>query len=279
MNTSITVLAENSVGKARLIGEHGFSVLIERGDKKYLFDTGQGMSLPHNVEVLNKNLTGLNKIIISHGHYDHTGGLKWAIQQAGELEVVAHPAIFTRHMSFDPVKSTGPPRYIGCPYTQEELEKSGASFNFIDHTDKIAPGIWFITGIDRKPEHLPDDSRLKTEKDNQLIPDLVEDDASLLLETKTEPALILGCAHSGILNILDHVRNKMGIRKLGAVLGGTHLMYSNSRDIPRVIDTLEAFSVELVGLSHCTGFKAAAELSRYFGDRFVMAATGCVFNF
>jgi len=279
VKTVITILAENSISKPGIIGEHGFSVLIEKGDEKILFDTGPGMSLPHNLKVLGKNLNGLSRVIISHGHHDHTGGLKWVIQQVREVEVVAHPAIFSRHMAFDREDPGKPPQYKGCPNTQEELESLGATFNFIDHTEKVASGLWFITGIDRLPDQIPDDPRLIIPEGGQLVPDLIKDDASLLLECEDSPVLILGCAHSGVLNILDHVRDKMGIGKLQAILGGTHLMFCSVTDIPRVIDKLEGFSIDLVGVSHCTGWQAVIELAKHFGARFVMASAGTVFHF
>ncbi len=287
--TVITILAENSVGKSGLLGEHGFSALIERDDEKYLFDTSPGLSLPHNIKLLGKNLSGLNKIIISHGHYDHTGGLKWAVREAGGAEIIAHPDIFCRHSACISkieirnqrieIPKDEPVRYVGCPYTQEELEASGARFNFIDRTEKIAPGLWFIAGIERKPEYIPNDSRLVLPRKDYFVPDMINDDASLLLECEdASPVLMLGCAHSGILNVMEHVREKMGIRKLCAVIGGTHLMFSDSQNISLVIDRLEEFSVDKVGVSHCTGMKAAVELAKHFGERFVMASAGSVFD-
>ena len=279
MKTVITILSENSISKQGIIGEHGFSLLIEKGEEKILFDTGPGMSLPHNLKALGKDLNGLNKVIISHGHHDHTGGLKWVIQQVRDVEVVAHPAVFSRHMAFDREDPSKPPRDVGCPHTQEELESMGATFNFIDHTEKIEPGLWFITEIARLPDQIPDDPKLIIPEGKQFVPDPVKDDASLLLECENSPVLILGCAHSGVLNILDHVRDKMGVGRIQAILGGTHLMFCNNTDIPRVIDKFEGFSIDLIGVSHCTGWQAAIELAKHFGTRFVMASAGTVFHF
>ncbi|MES0446909.1 MAG: MBL fold metallo-hydrolase, partial [Desulfobacterales bacterium] len=232
MKTVITILADNCVSRAGLIGEHGFSALIEKGDEKFLFDTGPGMSLPHNTKKLEKDLRHLDKIIISHGHYDHTGGLKWAIQRSGEkTEVVAHPKIFAKHMVRNPGEA---PKYWGCPFTREELEESGAQFHMIDRTSEISPGMWFITGIDLMPEQVPVDARLVIPQEARYVLDPIEDDASLLIDCEGSAVLVLGCAHSGILNILDHVENKLGIKKLQAVVGGTHLKYFDAIDLPRV---------------------------------------------
>lgn len=279
MDTVISILCDNFVSKPGFIGEHGFGLLIERGNEKYLFDTGPGMSLPINLKALDKNLDSLNKVFISHGHYDHIGGLKWVVQQVGKVEVVAHPAIFSKHMLLDPEDTSDAPRYIGSPYTQNELEQLGAILDFTSHTVEVNSGIWFVTGVDPVPGKRPNDARLRQPQGKQFVSDPMIDDASLLLETDSSPILILGCAHLGVLNILDHVREKMGIMKLRGILGGTHLMFYSPEKISRVMEEFEKFSVDLIAVSHCTGFQAAIELAKHFGDRFFVASAGSVFEF
>lgn len=279
MGTIITVLCDNSISKPGFVGEHGFSLLLERGNEKVLFDTGPGMSLPLNLKTSNNDLGGLNGVFLSHGHYDHTGGLKWVIQQVGRVEVTAHTAVFSRHMVLDPENRIEPSRYVGCPHTQQELEDLGAMFNFIDHTEEISPGLWFVAGIDRNPQQLPKDTRLVLPQGGRFVPDPMEDDASFLIETGSGLVLILGCAHSGVLNILDHIKEKMGIGKLRAILGGTQLMFYGPEDIARVINKFEEFSVDLVAVSHCTGMQGVIELSKHFEERFMVASAGSVLDF
>lgn len=276
MEIRITMVCDNSISRSGFVGEHGFSCLIERGQEKFLFDTGPGRSLSLNLETLNENLSGLERVFISHGHYDHTGGLLWVARQVGHVEVVAHSAVFSRHMVMDPGV---PPRYIGIPARREELEQSGAVFKFVDQTMEIMPGVSFLTGIERDPGLTPHDARLVLPDGDRFTLDAVEDDASILVETDGPPVLILGCAHAGMLNILNHVRNKMGITRLRAVLGGTHLMFYGPKDLPSVMDELERFSIEVVGVSHCTGFQASVAVCNRFGDRFAAASAGRVFTF
>ena len=279
MTATITILCDNSISGSGFIGEHGFSALIERKREKYLFDTGPGMSLPINLKALDKDLHGLKKLFLSHGHYDHTGGLKWVIEQTGNIEVVAHPAVFSRHMHFDPRKPLDSHRYIGCPFTRKELEDLGARFTFLDYAQETDPGIWFLSGIDRDPEKVPEDARLVLPQGDDLVPDPLIDDASLLLETDTSPVLMLGCAHTGILNILDYVQHTMHIPRLRAILGGTHLMFHGPEVLNQAIKRFEDFAIDLIAVSHCTGMRAAIQLANHFGDRFKLASAGTAFNF
>jgi 7,8-dihydropterin-6-yl-methyl-4-(beta-D-ribofuranosyl)aminobenzene 5'-phosphate synthase len=168
---------------------------------------------------------------------------------------------------------------VGCPRTQAELEKAGGRFVFHAATAQIAPGLWFISGYDRRPAQTPDDGKLVLAGANGPIPDPIAEDASLLLETTSGPVLLLGCAHGGVLNILDHIRERLGIRRLHAVLGGTHLMFFSSAQVRVVIEAFEHFDVALVGVSHCTGDGAAMQLAQHFDRRFQRAAAGRILRF
>lgn len=276
MKTIITILTENYVGKTGLMGEHGFSALIESPKGRYLFDTGPGHALPHNVEKLKIDLKRTDQIIISHGHYDHTGGLKWALGQTGPIQVVANPHLFMPHMEIDPGNPSKPPRHVGCPFTQKELEEAGAEFVLLNRTETIGDGLWFITHYPRSVERVPNDSKLVLVKNGQIVPDDLPDDSCLLIEDDPAPILILGCTHSGIVNTLLYLKNNMGISKLKAVIGGTHLMASDEVAVMHAIDLFEEFSVGLIGTSHCTGFKASVLLATHFKERFMLAATGSV---
>lgn len=108
----ITVLMENSVLKPMdVCGEHGLAILVERNGKKYLFDTGQSSRILNNMEVLGVNPESLDAIIISHGHYDHTGGLRGILEKTGKMPVYAHGEIFTPRYGREPFN-----KFIGVPF-------------------------------------------------------------------------------------------------------------------------------------------------------------------
>lgn len=277
--STVQILCDNNIGRIDFLGEHGFAALIEHDGKTYLFDTGQGHTLPHNVKAGGFPLAGIEAILLSHGHFDHTGGLPWVLGQTGPKNIIAHPAVFAQHMARISPDPAVAPMYIGAPKTQGAFEADGASFTFIETTEEIAPGFHFITGYARNPEQTPGDTQLVLAEGEGHIPDPIAEDANLLLETPSGPVLVLGCAHGGVLNIMDHVREKFGITRLHAVLGGTHLMFYAPEQIQAAIDTFEAFEVKLVGVSHCTGTQAGMVLAQHFGDRFQQAAAGSRFEF
>ena len=277
--TTIRILCDNNIAGVDFLGEHGFAALVTHQAKSYLFDTGQGHTLPHNVAQSTVRLADLRAVILSHGHYDHTGGLAWVLGRTGPVDVHAHPAVFTPHLAVIPDSPSTAPRPVGCPRSRKDLEAAGARFVFHEHTAEIAPGIWFISGYARHDGQTPADSKLVVERAGGLVADPMADDASLLLETASGPVLLLGCAHGGILNILDHIRECMSIRRLQAVLGGTHLMFFTPDQIREVITAFEAFDVAQVGVSHCTGSGAAMQLAQHFGARFHRAAAGSAFRF
>ncbi len=258
------------------MGEHGFSVLIERDGSNILFDTGPGMSLPINFEALGKNPASADKIILSHGHYDHTGGLKWIVDKARGVEIIAHPAVFSPHMVRESKDPSVPARFIGCPFSRMELEGLGARFTFLDRTSLVEKGITFLTGYALDPEKVALDDRLVLGDGFEI--DTMSDDASLLIETAEGPVLLLGCAHGGVLNILDHIKEALGITRLKAVLGGTHLMFYGEKSLSQLMDRFDEFGVDVIGVSHCTGIQAALKLAARFAERFVVASAGCVFK-
>lgn len=145
MTTTLTVLVENTVpGKADgLMGEHGFSVFLERPDRRILFDTGAGAALLHNASRLGKDLRTVDAIVLSHGHKDHTGGLAAALGTIRtRVPVYAHPGIFADRFG---KRADGTMQYAGLPFKREALEGMGAVFDLSPTCREVAPGI-HVTG-------------------------------------------------------------------------------------------------------------------------------------
>jgi 7,8-dihydropterin-6-yl-methyl-4-(beta-D-ribofuranosyl)aminobenzene 5'-phosphate synthase len=260
-----------------IIGEHGFSALIRTDGGPVLFDTGQSVSLENNARVLGVDLREVGTVVLSHGHYDHTGGLPAVLHPPRGVEVVAHPDIFAaKYAELPGIRGTSRP-YIGIRYRREHLESTlGARFRFLREMTEIRPGILFSGEVPRRNDFERPDTRLKVDRDGELLQDPLADDASLLVETGSGPVILLGCAHSGVVNVMDHFAERTGHSSFRAVIGGTHLgfMGGPGPQLDRALETFDRYRVGLIAAAHCTGQEAAAICHGRFGERFAFAGAG-----
>jgi 7,8-dihydropterin-6-yl-methyl-4-(beta-D-ribofuranosyl)aminobenzene 5'-phosphate synthase len=278
MIQKITVLCENTVlSTAPLIGEHGLSFLIEDGDDVTLFDTGQGLGIINNMKKMRKDIKSIKRIILSHGHYDHTGGLMPVLREyGGSIPVYLNVSAFNEKSAIQPDGGMAP---IGMRYSRDEYEKNGAVFHEISDLAAITDSITSLSGIKHGSNWHSWDTRLKQRSGSDMMDDPFEDDLSLLLETPKGPVALLGCAHAGIIEILAEFSRRMGIKKFHAVIGGTHLGNAPENYVVKAINAVRDYDVDIIGVSHCTGFKVAMRFANEFPDRFANASVGSVFEF
>jgi 7,8-dihydropterin-6-yl-methyl-4-(beta-D-ribofuranosyl)aminobenzene 5'-phosphate synthase len=272
MKFRITVLCENSVGPiSGTLGEHGFSALIEPAQgAPLLFDTGQGLTLLHNARRMNRDLTKVHNVVISHGHYDHTGGLLSLLAECGPKQILAHPGIFSSRFR---LKDTGECYPIGIPYSRDQLEHAGGSFELSKEFREITPSIFLTGEVPRATAFETGDQGLYCDCTGQDV-DYTPDDQSLILETEQGLVVILGCCHAGLVNTLEHIAYLTGRRDIYAVIGGTHLGFSGQKQLEMTISALKDWGVQKVAASHCTGFAASARLSREMPKEFQVALVG-----
>lgn len=270
----ITIICENMVGRLVGLGEHGFSAFIETDQGNYLFDTGSGHSIVKNSLELNKDLRTIRKIFLSHGHYDHTGGLPEVLKLRGKVDVHAHRHIFLDRVHVIKENEKETKRFVGLPFKRSYLETLGADFILNKEFIEIEKGIFLTGEVPRKTPFEKPDSRLFAEVDGKMNLDIFSDDQSLILDTEKGMILILGCAHSGMINIINHVIHKTGKEKFYAILGGTHLDFLTKEQSNESIETLKKFEIEKIGACHCTGMRAAFRLHQEFGDRFFYGHVG-----
>ncbi len=280
MKTRITVICENSVlVSLRLIGEHGLSFLIE-GEHTSLFDTGQGLGIINNLKQLGKGIDAIDRIIISHGHYDHTGGLMAILKDTQRrMPVYLNEDAFIEKIALLKGPQGTVERAIGFPLSREDYESEGGDFNFIRRFTEIDKGIHSMSNIKRPADWKGWDERLKQKNKGVIIDDPFNDDLSLLIETDSGPVVLLGCAHAGIVEILDDISAETGYREFHAVIGGTHLGTASEDYIEKAIEALKRYRVKIIGTSHCTGFRVSCYMASVFRDEFRNASVGNVFEF
>ncbi len=270
MPLCLTTLGENTAGRPRVLAEWGLSILVETDDQKILLDTCAGATVPHNASILRVDLSTIDRIVLSHGHYDHTGGLRGVLAETGAVEVVAHPDIWgAKYGVFGERK-----RYNGIPFVREELESLGASFTLSRDPVWITDDIVTTGEIPMVTEYEQIDSRLYVKVDGELVPDQLLDDRALIIKTELGLVVVLGCAHRGMVNTLYHAREITGIELIHTVVGGTHLISASEERISRTVEALRELGVQRLGVSHCTGLPAASKLARALGDNFFFNNAG-----
>ncbi len=270
----ITIICENTVGRRIGLGEHGFSAFIETEQGNYLFDTGSGHSVVRNSLELNKDLRTIEKIFLSHGHFDHTGGLPEVLNLKGSVDVHAHAHVFLDriHVIKDNEKETK--TFVGLPYKKKYLESLGAHFIFNKDFMEVEKAVFLTGEVPRKTSFEKPDPVLFSEIDGKTEQDIFSDDQSLILDTKKGLILLLGCAHSGMINIINYVIDKTGKDKFYAILGGTHLDFLAPEQLEESLKMLKKMKIEKIGVCHCTGMRAAFRLQQEFGDRFFYGHVG-----
>ena len=273
MKIKATIVSENCVYHLPgALAEHGLSIFMETDRGNYLLDTGQGKAIINNALVLGLDLKTIKGIIMSHHHWDHTGGLGPVLDLKGMVDIYAHPDFFKESYSV----SGNTARYIGVPYPRPLLEAKGARFNFSDQFRQIEPGLWLTGEVPRHTDYELGDGKQMIKSGEGYVKDDLRDDQSVVVETEKGLFIILGCCHSGIINTLSYIVEKMGPRHINAVIGGTHLGPVSNEQREKSIDALKAFDIERLGVSHCTGQNTASRLAVEFGARFFFCNVGTV---
>jgi len=279
MSLKLTVLCENSVDRVSplgLLGEHGFACHLQTDNGNFLFDTGGGQTIINNSDKLKVDLSDLQGIIFSHGHLDHTGGLPQVLKRCGPVPIYAHTDLFVKRHS----NNGNQLRDIGFPWSQEELAAQGADFRLSREPQQVAPGIILSGEIPRvSPFETGDPNLVTVEENGTFCCDPLADDASLFIDSPKGLIILLGCAHAGVLNIIEHACAITGKQKIHMLLGGTHLKFSTPEQLAATLDRLEEIDIDRIGVSHCTGLKAAQKIAQRFGDKFFYTSVGCEMTF
>jgi 7,8-dihydropterin-6-yl-methyl-4-(beta-D-ribofuranosyl)aminobenzene 5'-phosphate synthase len=271
MQIKITTLSENTANNGNILGEWGLSILIEADDKKILMDTGRSISAVHNAGSRGIDLKEIDCIVLSHGHHDHTGGLRDVLRIKGEVDVYAHPDIFSAKYSGRNYESA---RYCGIPYLREELESLGARFKFSKKPIKISEHVMITGEVPMNSGYEVIDSNLFVKKAGALAPDPLADDQALIIDADFGLVVILGCAHRGIVNTVRHAQTLTGKENIYAVIGGTHLFAASAERLEQTIAELQTIGIRRLGVSHCTGFGPSVRLAQEFGEAFFLNNAG-----
>jgi 7,8-dihydropterin-6-yl-methyl-4-(beta-D-ribofuranosyl)aminobenzene 5'-phosphate synthase len=261
--TTVTVLAENTARGAGILGEHGLSFWIDTGMHRVLFDTGQGMALAHNATCLGVDLARADAIVLSHGHFDHVGGLEAALSAAPHAPLFLHlRAVEPKFIGTDPAAV----RRISVPFVETESFRRGdRRVVATAEPCEVVPGIWATGEISRTNDF--EDAGGPFFLDPALTqPDPLLDDQAVYLPTSQGVIVICGCAHAGVVNTLGYIARLTGDAPVRALFGGLHLENASLRRMEETVRALRACQPHQIGCCHCTGLAAIRRLWNAFPD-------------
>ena len=274
----------DEISRNTVVAEHGLSMLVSasQGEESHsiLFDTGHTeIGIPHNLKQLGIGLSGIEAIVLSHSHMDHTGALYPILKELSRsVPLVVHPEAFQA------------PRFLKRPdgridrfpntLIREDLTDHGATILESRAPVSLANGMILVTGeIERKTTFEKGFPLAKMIRDDELVPDPILDDQALVVHLKGKGLVVIsGCAHSGIVNTVLYSRKITGIEPVYAILGGFHL--TGAFFEPIIGDTIAALTEigpKVLVPMHCTGWKAINRFSESFPDAFALNSVGSKF--
>ncbi len=275
----VVTLIENLVYKGGLKGEHGLSFLIKTREHKILFDAGQSGALLDNARALGEDLRDVDFIVLSHGHYDHTGGLEKVLEINKTAKVVMKRSMLEEKYS----NSSGSMREIGFKL-RGRLSKYPNEFILIDGDYNLGNGIKIIGDIGEYSDFENTHAGLFIKKEEEYVRDSFSDELFLIIEREKRLNIVTGCSHRGIINILRSAMDKTGMESINLLLGGMHLSGMKIQDkalrkknhewMEKTIQELKKMDIDRICTNHCTGIDGFMKLRETIGEKVYYSSTG-----
>ena len=275
MELQITTLIEDTGDEqGQYLCEHGLSMYIEFDGKNILFDTGQTGDAVKNAEKIGKSLQGVDTMIISHGHYDHSGGVKKFIGKMEQnIDMFIGKEFFRQKYKQN---ENGEYYYRGNDFTEEELKDYNIKLNKIEEdVTYISDKIIILKNFKKYNDYEIIPSKFVVKENGEYVQDQFPEELALGLITLKGLVIITGCSHAGIINIIKTGSERIHI-PIYEVIGGTHLIGANDERIDQTIIEMKNMGIKKIAVSHCTGDEAVNRIEEEFKSGFVHNNTGNV---
>jgi 7,8-dihydropterin-6-yl-methyl-4-(beta-D-ribofuranosyl)aminobenzene 5'-phosphate synthase len=270
-NLKVTIIVNNISETSELKSEHGLSIWVEADERKFLFDTGQSDILIHNAEQLGIDLATADSLILSHGHYDHTGGVEPVTDRNSSIAIYCNSGVFIPRYSR---QSDGRMKPIGITKkSSEALHKASGNIHWVDKPIMLADDIGITGPIPRVTDFEDTGGNFFYDLEGTK-PDTVSDDLAVWLQTSKGLCVLTGCCHSGLVNTLKYISSLTGQASVHSVIGGFHLLNASSERMENTCEYLHDSDVNWIVPCHCTGENAVEYLRSQFNDRIQSGRAG-----
>lgn len=268
----VNILAENRAKKRGILGEHGLSMLVEVDGYKVLFDAGQTDVFSLNAELDGIDLSMVDALVISHGHYDHTGGVPEFCRLNKKASIYIHPDAFCERYNAAHEKAVG--RCIGVPWSCESEESFKSRMVFVKEPIRIHEEIMLSGEIPVRSELKPSSSFVKRNDSGKLEEDAVIDEQFMIINGSRGIYLFIGCSHPGILNCIAYAKELLPNSEIHGIIGGMHLERYGFEQLAEIASGLKSAGVGKIIPLHCTGILASCYLKNSFGGNCLLLNSG-----
>ncbi len=272
--TTLTILMDNTA-EPGFGAEFGFSLWIEQAQHRILFDTGQTGLLLDNATKSGINLEQTEFLALSHGHYDHTGGLPEVLNLATHCQVYCHPGAVLPRYSIRGQEAT--PIHM-APSTCSALDHLPSHrLHWVWEPVQLTDTIGLTGPLPRNTDYEDTGGPFYLDPEGKR-PDPIDDDQALWIKTDAGLIVCLGCAHSGLINTLDHIRTLHPDTPLHTIIGGFHLVNAAPNRLQQTCAALQQWQPKQIIACHCTGEQALRQLQTSFPLSLIKGAAGQQFQ-
>ena len=270
-----TIVVDNKVAEG-LVAAHGYSLYVETPVGNVLLDAGERAAFVANAKTLGVDFKEVSTLVLSHGHYDHTGGVADLLQQNKQIEIYLHAGVFTPRYSFNGEK----PAIVKMPLSamQAVMHQRDEKVHWLTKPVSLYDGFMGMTGpIPRKCEFEDTGGKFFLDPEGKHV-DQIDDDNAIWFKGPNGLIVCLGCCHAGLVNTLQYIMECSGETKIDTVIGGMHLLHAETSRLEKTVSILNEFDLNKIVACHCSGDEAVEYLAAHLHCEVVSGFAGMQFE-
>ena len=273
----ISFLTENKTDREGILAEHGLSVHIETGDSKILFDAGASDIFAYNAERMGIDLAQIEMAVVSHGHYDHTGGFPLFSRVNSKAPIYTHKNAFRQSHGSSEGKIEK--EMCGIRWSDEQKEALEGRMHLTDGPIFMNENIGITGTVPLTEGFEPSEKFYYANLDGNPVEDDMSHEQCLVIREETGLYVFSGCCHRGVVSAIEAAKAMFDGEKIALLVAGMHLYEADHKTRAHVINRLMQMDVEKIMPVHCTGMEAICELKSMLRDRCIIAQAGRSYEF